>query len=149
MCFYIVEMHQYHRLKLQFGHLQKIPGEPQCLQEQYQVTLIKLRNYVYTKLFSDEQLCWLNQEIFMLEGNQLQEKMRASTAYMQWYMPLPFRYASYEQFISYPRQHEYALNMESGSQQFNQIFQQQPHYSQTPIPQPFQQQSPNPDYSQQ
>ncbi|CAI8605395.1 unnamed protein product [Vicia faba] len=69
---------------------------------------------------------------------KLQFEEKPSNEYMQWYHSLPHRYASYEQFLTYPRQNQYAPTQASGSQQ--------PHHSQhsqPPHPQSFQQQTPH------
>ncbi|CAI8586188.1 unnamed protein product [Vicia faba] len=161
ICFHIVEMHQADRVKLQFGHLQGIPEEARCLAEHHKMTTLKARRHAYTTLYSDEQNCWLHRELFTLDGDQLQTEEKPSKEYMQWYHSLPHRYASYEQFLTDPRQNQYASTQASGSQQTHhsqhsqppqpQSFQQQtPHFSQhqTPIPHYPEQQTFNPHLSQ-
>ena len=103
----------------------------------------------------------MNKIVGCIEKCLIEEK--PSNEYMQWYHSLPHRYASYEQFLTDPRQNQYAPTQASDSQQPHhsqhsqpphpQSFQQQthiPHFSQqqTPIPHYPKQQTSNPHFSQ-
>ena len=76
--------------------------------------------------------------MFTLDGDQLQIEEKQSNEYMQWYHSLPYRYASYKQFLIDPRQNQYAPTQASGSQQPHHSY-----HSQPPHPQSFQQQTPH------
>ena len=89
LCFWIVEMHQSDRVKLQFGYYQDIPNPPKCLQEEHTMTMQESWNYSYTTLNRNEQQLWENRHRLCLTGVTFQGEMKPTEEYINWLRHLP------------------------------------------------------------
>nr|XP_027190510.1 serine/threonine-protein phosphatase 7 long form homolog [Cicer arietinum] len=103
ICFYIIEMHQTDRVKLQFGLPQEIPHPPRNMIKYHKVDLHKQVDYSWTLFYENENKEWNERENHILNGQPLNVEFKPSYEYMVWFCKNSKRFISVENQLADPR----------------------------------------------
>ncbi|XP_073221249.1 serine/threonine-protein phosphatase 7 long form homolog [Cicer arietinum] len=103
ICFYIIEMHQTDRVKLQFGLPQEIPHPPRNMKKYHKVDLHKQVDYSWALFYENENKEWNERENHILHGQPLNVELKPSYEYMVWFCKNSKRFISVENQLVDPR----------------------------------------------